>query len=69
MARELGPAGVHVAHVVIDGMIRPPHVDPEAVGEEYLDPDAIADSYWTLAQQDRSAPAFEVDLRPHVEEF
>jgi NAD(P)-dependent dehydrogenase (short-subunit alcohol dehydrogenase family) len=69
MARELGPAGVHVAHVVIDGAIRPPDADPDALGEEYLDPDAIADSYWTLVQQDRSAWTLELDLRPHVEEF
>ena len=69
MARELGPEGVHVAHVVIDGMIRPPDADPEAAGDEYLDPGAIADSYWNLVQQDRSAWTLEVDLRPHVEEF
>ena len=68
MAREFGPQGVHVAHVVIDGGIRPPGrdvSDPEA----YLDPDAIADSYWHLVQQDRSAWTLELDLRPHVEEF
>jgi hypothetical protein len=39
--------------------------DPEA----YLDPDAIADSYWHLVEQDRSAWTLELDLRPHVEEF
>jgi NAD(P)-dependent dehydrogenase (short-subunit alcohol dehydrogenase family) len=68
MAREFGPRGVHVAHVVIDGGIRPPGrdvSDPEA----YLDPDAIADSYWHLVQQDESAWTLELDLRPHVEEF
>jgi hypothetical protein len=69
MARELGPEGVHVAHVVIDGMIRPPETDPEAAGEEHLDPEAIADAYWTLVEQDRSAWTLELDLRPHVEEF
>lgn len=68
MARELGPEGIHVAHVVIDGGIRPPDravEDPEA----YLDPDAIADTYWDLVEQDRSAWTLELDLRPHVEEF
>lgn len=68
MARELGPEGVHVAHVVIDGGIRPPDRevdDPEA----YLDPTAIADSYWHLVEQDPSAWTLELDLRPHVEEF
>ena len=69
MARELGPKGVHVAHVLIDGMIRPPGTDPEAAGDDYLDPDAIADAYWTLVEQDRSAWTPELDLRPHVEEF
>jgi len=66
MARELGPEGVHVAHVVLDGMIRPPGADDD---EQYLDPDAIANEYWKLVQQDRSAWTLELDLRPHVEEF
>ncbi|WP_336133530.1 SDR family NAD(P)-dependent oxidoreductase [Natronomonas amylolytica] len=68
MARELGPRGVHVAHVVIDGGILPPGDGPDDP-EEYLDPDAIADSYWHLVEQDRSAWTLELDLRPHVEEF
>ncbi|QLD87643.1 SDR family NAD(P)-dependent oxidoreductase [Natronomonas salina] len=68
MARELGPEGIHVAHVVIDGGILPPDGDVDDP-EEYLDPDAIADSYWHLVEQDRSAWTLELDLRPHVEEF
>ena len=68
MARELGPAGVHVAHVVVDGGILGPDVETETP-EQYLDPDAIADNYWHLVQQDRSAWTLELDLRPHVEEF
>jgi NAD(P)-dependent dehydrogenase (short-subunit alcohol dehydrogenase family) len=72
MARELGPEGVHVAHVVIDGQILTPGAR-EGMGdrgeEEYLDPDAIAESYWHLVEQDRSAWTLELDLRPHVEEF
>ena len=68
MARELGPEGIHVAHVVIDGGVLPPH-DNVAAAEEYLDPDAIADSYWHLVEQDRSAWTLELDLRPHVEAF
>ena len=71
MARELGPEGIHVAHVVVDGQILPPE---GAAGtgrdeEEFLDPDAIADSYWHLVTQDRSSWTLELDLRPHVEEF
>jgi NAD(P)-dependent dehydrogenase (short-subunit alcohol dehydrogenase family) len=71
MARELGPDGIHVAHVVIDGQILPPSaadaVDRDA--ESYLDPDEIAQSYWHLVEQDRSAWTLELDLRPHVEAF
>ncbi|MBZ6495911.1 SDR family NAD(P)-dependent oxidoreductase [Natrinema longum] len=72
MARELGPEGIHVAHVVIDGQIEPPRVrnsQPDRDEEESLDPDAIADSYWHLVTQDRSAWTLELDVRPHVEEF
>lgn len=68
MARELGPQGVHVAHVVIDGQIRTPDgaTDDSA---EYLDPDAIAETYWHLVEQQQSAWTLEVDLRPSVESF
>ncbi|WP_408957492.1 SDR family NAD(P)-dependent oxidoreductase [Natrinema sp. 74] len=72
MARELGPEGIHVAHVVIDGQIETPSVResrPDRDEDEFLDPDAIADSYWHLVEQDRSAWTLELDLRPHVEAF
>lgn len=70
MARELGPEGVHVAHVIVDGGIRPPDADAaDGDDPEYLDPDAIADTYWHLVGQDRSAWTLELDLRPNVEEF
>ncbi|AQL42977.1 short-chain dehydrogenase [Halorientalis sp. IM1011] len=68
MARELGPEGIHVAHVVLDGGILPPDRDVEN-DEDYLDPDAIADSYWHLVEQDESAWTLELDLRPHTEDF
>jgi hypothetical protein len=72
MARDLGPRGVHVAHVVIDGQILTPAAR-ERTGDrdevEYLDPDEIAENYWHLVEQDRSAWTLELDLRPHVEEF
>jgi len=67
MARELGPEGIHVAHVVLDGQILLPGTDTGDRGEEeFLDPDAIADAYWHLVEQDRSAWTLELDLRPHV---
>lgn len=69
MARELGPEGIHVAHVVLDGQILPPDGPGGRKDSEFLDPDAIADSYWHLIEQDRSAWTLELDLRPHVEGF
>jgi NAD(P)-dependent dehydrogenase (short-subunit alcohol dehydrogenase family) len=71
MARELGPEGVHVAHVVVDGRILTPSASERSDrdDEELLDPDEIAESYWHLVEQDRSAWTLEMDLRPHVEEF
>ena len=72
MARELGPEGVHVAHVVVDGQIRPPDVDrsdTDRDADTSLDPDSIADTYWHLVEQDRSSWTLECDVRPHVEEF
>jgi NAD(P)-dependent dehydrogenase (short-subunit alcohol dehydrogenase family) len=72
LAVELWPKGVHVAHVVIDGVIDTPKVrstyKPSAK-EPLLKPEAIADSYWNLIQQDRSAWSLEIDLRPNKEAF
>lgn len=72
MARELGSDGIHVAHVVIDGQIDTPDIEelyPDRDEETFLDPEAIAESYWHLVTQDRSAWTLELDLRPHLEEF
>jgi NAD(P)-dependent dehydrogenase (short-subunit alcohol dehydrogenase family) len=74
MAKELGPQGVHVAHVVIDGAIDTPWIrenfpDRAALKSEdgILEPDAIAEMYWTLHRQPRSAWTHELDLRPWME--
>jgi NAD(P)-dependent dehydrogenase (short-subunit alcohol dehydrogenase family) len=76
MARELGPCGIHVAHVVIDGAI-----DTAWIRENFparaalksqdgiLDPDAIAENYWRLHCQPRSAWTHELDLRPWIESW
>ena len=61
LARELGPEGVHVAHVVLDGSIRPPDVAPSDPPTR-LDPDDIAAQYWELVTADLATMPFEVHL-------
>ena len=68
MARELGPLGVHVAHVIIDGQIAPGR-NPPGGPDARLEPAAIAEAYWQLHLQPRSAWTLELDLRPWVERF
>jgi predicted kinase len=67
---------VHVAHVVIDGGIdgerlraRAPHLAADAGADGLLQPDAIAETYWQLHRQHRSAWTHELDLRPYRETF
>ena len=74
MARELGPQGIHVAHVVIDGAIDTaftrenfPDLTAARPADGILSPDDIAENYWMLHQQPRSAWTHELDLRPWVE--
>ncbi len=74
LARELGPKGVHVAHIVIDGAIDGAFIRgllPDAAEkrerQEILIPDAIAKNYVWLHRQERSAWTFEMDLRPWTE--
>jgi NAD(P)-dependent dehydrogenase (short-subunit alcohol dehydrogenase family) len=70
MARELGPQGIHVAHVVVDGGIRSARRAEAVAGADMmLDPDAIAASYLHLVQQHRSAWTWEIEVRPWVEKF
>lgn len=75
MARELGPEGIHVAHVVIDGLIDTPvrrARQPQdharlAAARRLMAPAHLAEVYWLLAQQPRDAWTFELDLRPAAE--
>jgi len=76
MARELGPMGIHVGHIIVDGMI-----DSDAVRAKFpdeddalpdggmLNPDHIADAYWAMHAQPKDAWTFEMDIRPSVERW
>ncbi len=72
MARELWPKGIHVAHVIIDGV-----VDTQKVRQNYtltkdellISPDDVVGSYLHLIQQPKSSWSFEIAIRPHTESF
>ncbi|EED13083.1 oxidoreductase, short chain dehydrogenase/reductase family [Talaromyces stipitatus ATCC 10500] len=71
LAREFGPKGVHVSHVIVDGVIDIPRTKEWKFEHEdaKISPDAIADSYWFLHTQPRTTFAYELDLRPYVEKW
>ena len=76
MAREFGPEGLHVGHVVIDGGIdgeklrsAVPDIAERRGVDGLLQPDDIAEAFWQLHAQARSAWSFELDVRPHKESF
>jgi NAD(P)-dependent dehydrogenase (short-subunit alcohol dehydrogenase family) len=72
LARDLGPRGIHVAWINVDGGInseavrsRYPQLDPDGL----LKPEAIAETYWHVAHQDRSAWSMDLEVRPYKEKF
>ncbi|MEH6496941.1 MAG: SDR family oxidoreductase [Pseudomonas marincola] len=76
MGRELGPLGIHVGHVIVDGAIDTEFIktmfpDRYALKADdgILNPDHIADNYWHLHNQPRDAWTFELDLRPWSEKW
>jgi len=72
LSRDLHPQGIHVAYVNVDGAIDMPVVRqflPHLTDEDLLRPSAIADAFWYLAHQDRSAWSHELDVRPFKEKF
>jgi len=76
LAREFGPKGIHVAHIIIDGAINGERIQTlypdivERLGEHgCLDPEAIAQTFWDTHTQSRSAWTHEVDLRPYSENW
>ena len=76
LARELGPQGIHISHVIIDGLIENKNTR-KLLPEEFdtrpkdgiLQPNEIAEIYWQLYKQPKSAWSFEIDLRPYSESF
>jgi NAD(P)-dependent dehydrogenase (short-subunit alcohol dehydrogenase family) len=76
IARELGPKGIHVGHIVVDGgidtaFIRENFPERYALKEHdgILNPDHIAELYWTMHKQPRDAWTFEMDVRPWIEKW
>jgi NAD(P)-dependent dehydrogenase (short-subunit alcohol dehydrogenase family) len=71
LAREHGPRGVHVAHLIIDGVMWSPRARDEfgMREEQCLAPDPVAETCLHLIAQPRSAWTLELDLRPDVERF
>ena len=76
IAREYGPQNIHVGHIVIDGGIggdrllsRNPQLREQRGADGLLEPDAIAEAFWDLHHQHRSAWTLELDLRPWNESF
>jgi len=72
LARDLGPKGIHVAWINVDGSIDIPGargLKPSLTDDDFLKPEAIADTYWHLAHQDPSAWTMDLEVRPFKEKF
>ncbi|KAJ5726768.1 uncharacterized protein N7483_008125 [Penicillium malachiteum] len=71
LAREFGPKGVHVSHAIIDGIINTEKTKGygQDIPDAKIDPDGIAESYWFLHTQPKSAFTQEIDLRPYIEKW
>jgi len=72
LSRDFSPRGIHVAWINVDGAIDIPRVRaryPQMKEENMLKPEAIAETYWHLAHQDRSAWTMELEVRPFTEKF
>ena len=76
LAREYGPKGIHVSHIVVDGVIDGERI--RSIASDYLEhlgpggaliPDEMAEAFWMVHQQPRSAWTQELDLRPHIEKW
>ncbi len=72
LAREFMPKGIHVSHVIVDGVIDIPRTKEwmqDAGADAKMSPEAIADAYWHLHTQPRSTMTVELDVRPWVEKW
>ena len=72
LARDLGPKGVHVAWINIDGIIDIPRTRERLIqlkDEDFVKPEAIAETYWHVGHQDRTAWTTELEVRPFKEKF
>ena len=80
MARELGPKGVHLTHLVVDGAVDSPAIqarrhattggqDVGIAPDSLMNLASISETYWALSQKSRNAWTFELDTRPFVEPF
>lgn len=72
LARSLGKEGIHVALVIVDGVIDIPRTRemfPDKTDGFFLKPEAIAETFYHLSQQEKSAWTFEIDLRPSSESW
>ncbi len=72
LAREFGPQGVHVAHLIVDGLLDNPRtraLNPQTPDHQFIHQDSVAKSVLSVIQQDPSAWTFEWDVRPYCESF
>ncbi len=72
MARHLWPAGIHVALIIVDGVVGGPVTRsrfPDRPDEAFIAPSGVADIAASLVRQDRSAWSFEVEARPFAEKW
>lgn len=74
MSRELGPQGIHVAHIIVDGLIENrstaalfPDLVASKAEDGIIQPDDLAEVYWQLHKQPKTAWTFEQDIRPYAE--
>lgn len=72
MAKALWPKGIHVSLIILDGMVDSPaarRMVPDRAADGFVAPEALAETAWMLANQDRRAWSFEVEARPYSESW